>query len=149
MRAVVQKVIDSEVIVNNEVTGKIENGLTVLLGVEDGDTEEDVKYIAEKCAHLRIFEDSDGKLNLSVNETGGQILAISQFTLLGDCRKGRRPNFMSAARPEEAVKLYNRFIEFCSGYGITVKTGVFQAHMLLKINNDGPVTVLLDSRKNF
>jgi D-tyrosyl-tRNA(Tyr) deacylase len=149
MRAVVQRVSESEVIVEEKVTGKIQKGITVLLGVEEGDTEEDARYIAEKCVNLRIFEDENGKLNLSVIDVNGGLLAISQFTLLGDCRKGRRPNFMAAAKPETAVELYNMFIEYCRGCGVNVECGVFQAHMLLKIDNDGPVTVLLDSRKNF
>lgn len=149
MRAVVQRVEKSEVIVDNEVKGSIEKGLTVLLGVEEGDTQEDARYMADKIVNLRIFEDENDKLNLSVLDIKGEILAISQFTLLGDCRKGRRPNFMSAARPETAVDLYNKFIEYCRDCGVNVETGVFQAHMLVKINNDGPVTILVDSKKNF
>ena len=149
MRAVVQRVEYSEVIVDNEIVGKIEKGITVLLGVENGDTEEDARYIADKCVNLRIFEDDDYKLNLSVLDVGGSMLVISQFTLLGDCRKGRRPNFMAASKPDLAVYLYNKFIEYCKEMGVIVETGVFQAHMLVKINNDGPVTILIDSKKTF
>lgn len=149
MRAVVQRVKCSEVIVDGEVKGCIGQGLTVLLGVEDGDTEEDAKYMADKIVNLRIFEDENDKLNLSLMDISGEILAISQFTLLGDCRKGRRPNFMAAARPDIAAQLYDRFIEYCRDFGINVETGVFQAHMLVKIDNDGPVTIMIDSRKNF
>jgi len=149
MRAVVQRVESSEVIVNNEITGKIGKGLTVLLGVEEGDTDEDARYMADKIVNLRIFEDENDKLNLSVKDVGGEIIAVSQFTLLGDCRKGRRPNFMAAARPEKALELYNKFTSFCKNAGVNVATGIFQAHMMVKINNDGPVTILIDSKKNF
>lgn len=149
MRAVVQRVGSSEVIVDNQVTGRIGKGLTVLLGVEEGDTDEDARYIADKIVNLRIFEDENDKMNLSVIDVGGEIIAVSQFTLLGDCRKGRRPNFMAAARPETAINLYNSFIGFCKDAGVNVETGVFQAHMLVRINNDGPVTILIDSKKNF
>jgi D-tyrosyl-tRNA(Tyr) deacylase len=149
LRAVVQRVDFSEVIVDDTVTGKIDKGLTILLGVEEGDTEEDAKYIAEKCVNLRIFEDENEKLNLSLLDIGGGLLVISQFTLLGDCRKGRRPNFMAAAKPEKAAFLYDRFIEYCSQSGVNVQKGVFQAHMLVKIYNNGPVTVLLDSKRSF
>lgn len=149
MRAVVQRVESSEVIVGGEVVGRIGKGLNVLLGVEQGDSSEDASYLAEKIANLRIFEDENEKMNLSLLDVGGEILAISQFTLLGDCRKGRRPNFMAAAKPDEASELYHEFIECLKSYGVNVEMGVFQAHMLVKIDNDGPVTVLLDSRKFF
>lgn len=149
MRAVVQRVIYSDVSCDGILSGKINNGLSVLVGVEEGDTEEDASYICEKCVHLRIFDDSEGKLNLSVLDVGGSILAISQFTLLGDCRKGRRPNFMAAERPEPASQLFSRLIEMFKSFGIQVETGIFQTHMLVKIENDGPVTLILDSRRNF
>lgn len=149
MRAVVQRVSNSKVVVDGSVIGEIGNGLTVLLGVEEGDGEEDARYIADKVVNLRIFEDENDKLNLSVLDVKGELLVISQFTLLGDCRKGRRPNFMAAAKPEAAVELYDKFIEYCREYGINVETGIFQAHMLLSIDNDGPVTILLDSKRNF
>lgn len=149
MRAVVQRVESSEVLVDNRVVGKIGRGLTVLLGIEEGDTMDDVKYMAEKIVNLRIFEDAEGKMNLSLMDNGFDMLAISQFTLMGDCRKGRRPNFMYAAKSDDAVELYEGFIEYCRNMGVYVQTGVFQAHMLVKINNDGPVTVLVDSKKVF
>lgn len=149
MRAVVQRVESSQVVVNQEVVGRINRGLTVLLGVEDGDTIEDARYMADKIVNLRIFEDNDDKMNLSLMDIKGELLAISQFTLLGDCRKGRRPNFMAAARPVSASELYKIFIDSCREMGVKVETGIFQAHMMVEINNDGPVTVLVDSRKMF
>ncbi len=147
MRAVVQKVQRSSVSVDGEVKAKIGHGLMVLIGVEDGDTEEDARYIAEKVARLRIFEDEEDKLNLSVADVGGEILAISQFTLLADARKGRRPSFIRAARPEQANALYQRTVEMIREQGLYVGEGVFQTHMIVDICNDGPVTILLDSRK--
>ncbi|KPU44984.1 D-tyrosyl-tRNA(Tyr) deacylase [Oxobacter pfennigii] len=149
MRAVVQRVDNSEVIVDEKIKGSINCGLAVFLGVEEGDTEEDSKYLADKIINLRIFEDENDKMNLSLLDIKGEILAVSQFTLLGDCRKGRRPNFMAAAKPETAVELYNKFIDYVRINNIKVETGVFQAHMTVKIINNGPVTILLDSRKNF
>lgn len=149
MRAVVQRVNYSEVVVSEKTVGKIGKGLNVLLGVEDGDTEDDVRYLADKIVNLRIFEDDNEKMNLSLLDVKGEMLVISQFTLLGDCRKGRRPNFMAAARPDEASKLYESFISCCKSYGVLVEHGIFQAQMLVRIDNDGPVTLLLDSRKNF
>ncbi len=147
MRAVIQKVARSSVTVEDEVRGSIGKGLMVLIGVEEGDTEEDAAYIAEKTANLRIFEDEEDKLNLSVTDVGGQILAVSQFTLLADARKGRRPSFVRAARPEEANPLYERVVEIIREKGIHVEEGVFQTHMTVEIINDGPVTILLDSRR--
>ncbi len=149
MRAVVQKVTRSSVTVEGEVKGKIGPGLMVLIGVAEGDTEEDAAYIADKISKLRIFEDEQEKLNLSVKDVGGEVLAISQFTLLADARKGRRPSFSHAARPEEANALYQKVIEGIRESGIHVEEGVFQTHMEVEIINDGPVTILLDSRKNF
>ncbi len=149
MRAVVQRVIKSDVTVDGEITGKIEKGLMVLLGVEDEDTINDAAYMADKICGLRIFEDEDDKMNLSIKDVGGDILAVSQFTLLGDCRKGKRPSFIKAARPEMANELYQHFIELCKKQDIKVEEGVFQADMLVKIYNDGPVTILLDSKKLF
>lgn len=149
MRAVIQRVKESDVTVEDKITGSIGHGLTVLLGVEEGDSEEDARYMADKISGLRIFEDDDGKMNLSVRDVGGSILAISQFTLLGDARKGKRPSFSSAARPDEADRLYRRFIDFVKEGGIKVEEGVFRAEMLVRIYNDGPVTILLDSRKTF
>ena len=149
MRAVVQRVREADVTVEGSVTGAIERGLMVLLGVEDGDDESDARYMADKMSGLRIFEDSDGKMNLSVKDVFGKILAVSQFTLLGDVRKGKRPSFSKAARPEEARRLYRYFIDLLSEGDIEVQEGIFQAEMMVRILNDGPVTILLDSKKLF
>ncbi len=149
MRAVVQRVKHSQVTVEDEVVGKIQSGLMVLLGVEDGDDTKDVQYMIDKVTNLRIFEDEEGKMNCSIKDVGGDILAVSQFTLLGDCRKGRRPSFINAARPEAANDLYQNFVTGVRDEGLTVETGVFQADMLVDIANDGPVTLLLDSKKQF
>ncbi len=148
MRAVVQRVSKSSVTVDEKIVGKIDQGLMVLLGVEDGDSSVDMKYIADKVINLRIFEDEDEKMNLSLKDVNGRMLVVSQFTLLGDCRKGRRPSFKSAAKPDAANDLYKEFVEYCKE-DIVVETGVFQADMKVDILNDGPVTVLLDSKKNF
>jgi len=149
MRVVIQRVKNASVSVGGDVVGKIDKGLVVLLGVEESDTESDVSYMAEKVVGLRIFHDADGKMNLSIKETGGEILAVSQFTLLGDARKGKRPSFSSAARPEKANELYKQFVELVKKHDINVQEGVFQAEMLVNINNDGPVTILLDSKRIF
>lgn len=149
MRAVIQRVTESHVTVDGIEVGRIAQGLTVLLGVEDGDTEQDAAYLAEKTCNLRIFEDAEEKMNLSVQDVGGSLLVISQFTLLGDARKGRRPSFSNAARPEEANRLYECFVAQCRGIGLKVETGQFQQHMVVRIDNDGPVTLLLDSKKVF
>ena len=149
MRAVVQKVTSSSVSVDGEVKGSIGAGFNVLIGVETGDTEKDAVYIADKITGLRIFEDEEDKLNLSIEDIGGEILAISQFTLLADARKGRRPGFTKAARPEEANALYQAGIARIREKGIHVEEGVFQTHMVVDIRNDGPVTILLDSHKLF
>ena len=149
MRAVVQRVIEADVTVEERITGSIGKGLMVLLGVEDGDDEADAIYMADKITGLRIFEDEQGKMNLSIKDVGGKILAVSQFTLLGDVRKGKRPSFNKAARPDEANKLYRRFISLVNERNIETQEGVFQAEMMVKIYNDGPVTILLDSKKLF
>ena len=149
MRAVVQRVTSSDVTVDGKITGSIEKGFMVLTGVEDGDTEKDAAYIADKVTGLRVFEDEDEKMNLSIKDVGGSILAVSQFTLLGDVRKGKRPSFIKAARPEEANALYRSFVDMVKQEGIEVQEGIFQADMLVRIYNDGPVTILLDSRKLF
>lgn len=149
MRAVVQRVTRASVEVAGEVVGQIGPGLLVLLGVEEHDTRADLDYLSQKVIGLRIFEAADGKMNRSLSETGGAMLVVSQFTLYGDCRKGRRPSFIAAARPERANELYQRFVEEVRGQGITVATGVFQAEMQVALVNDGPVTLLLDSRKEF
>lgn len=149
MRAVVQRVTQSSVTSEGTLTGEIGKGLMVLLGVGEGDTEADVKYMADKVAGLRIFEDDDDKMNLSVKDVGGDILVVSQFTLYGDVRKGKRPSFTAAAKPDEANRFYQLFCENLRCQGFKVAEGVFQTDMLVKIYNDGPVTILLDSHKEF
>lgn len=149
MRAVVQRVKKSSVTVDSQITGKIDKGLMALIGVEEGDTEKDAAYIADKITGLRIFEDEEGKMNLSVKDIGGDVLAVSQFTLLGDVRKGKRPSFTAAAAPEEANELYRKVVEEIKKNGLHVEEGVFRADMLVEIYNDGPVTILLDSNKLF
>lgn len=153
MRAVIQKVTHAEVDVLNgntrETAGRISDGLTVLLGVGTEDTEADARYIADKIAALRIFEDGDGKLNRSLQDTGGAVLLVSQFTLYADARNGRRPSFSAAARPEQAERLYQAVADLLRGHGLTVETGRFQTHMQITLCNDGPVTLLLDSNKLF
>ncbi|AEG61475.1 D-aminoacyl-tRNA deacylase [Desulforamulus ruminis] len=149
MRAVVQRVRRGSVTVGEEVVGKIGPGLVVLLGVGRGDTVEDARYLADKIGQLRIFDDDRGKMNRSLQEVGGEVLAVSQFTLFGDCRKGRRPGYSDAAPPEEARELYETFVQRLVCQGLPVATGRFQEHMLVEIINDGPVTLLLDSTKAF
>lgn len=149
MRAVVQRVTEARVTVENREVGAIKKGMTVLLGVEDGDGEKDAEYIADKIAGLRIFDDEAGVMNLSAVDIGGEILSISQFTLLADARKGKRPSYIRAARPEEARTLYEYFNKRLEEKGLKVETGIFQAEMLVEIHNDGPVTILLDSKKLF
>ena len=149
MRAVVQRVKEADVSVDNNITGSINKGLMVLLGVEEGDTEADALYMADKITGLRIFEEEEGKMNLSIKDVGGDILAVSQFTLLGDARKGKRPSFSKAARPDEANRLYRYFIDLVEEREVKTQEGVFQAEMLVRIYNDGPVTILLDSKKLF
>lgn len=149
MRAVVQRISQGKVVVNGQISGAIDNGLLVFLGVTKKDTVEDAKYMAEKIVNLRIFEDENEKMNLSVINIGGKILAVSQFTLFGDCKRGRRPSFTEAAPPEMADELYKAFIDECKELGINVETGVFQTHMMVHSINDGPVTILIDSKKIF
>ena len=149
MRAVVQRVSESRVTVEDRVAGAIGHGLLVLVSVGERDSEEDAAFIANKVAGLRIFSDADGKFNLSVEDVGGSVLLISQFTLHGDCRKGRRPSFVEAARPEKAIPLYERVAAILRERGLEVATGEFGAHMDVHLVNDGPVTLLLDSRKAF
>ena len=144
MRAVVQRVSEASVSVAGEPVGTIGPGLVVLLGVAAGDTPEDAAYLAGKIAHLRIFEDEAGKMNRSLLETGGGLLAVSQFTLLADCRRGRRPSFAQAAPPEQAEALYEAFVAAAARHGVTVATGRFRAMMQVSLVNDGPVTILLD-----
>lgn len=149
MRAVVQRVSSASVRVDGQVVGEIERGYVVLLGVGTEDTQDDVIYMAAKVLGLRAFEDDEGKMNRDIVETGGAVLAISQFTLYGDCRKGRRPSFITAARPEQAEVLYHSFCAELRGQGLRVATGRFQTHMDVTLVNDGPVTLLIDSRKEF
>ena len=149
MRAVVQRVASSRVTVEGETTGKIDKGLMVLLGVADGDTDKDVTYMVDKIVNLRIFEDENDKMNLSLQDIGASLLVVSQFTLLGDCRKGRRPSFIEAAKPEIADNLYQKFVDKARSMGIRTETGRFQTHMMVELINDGPVTILVDSNKNF
>ncbi len=149
MRAVVQRVKESKVSVCEEVIGSIKTGFTVLLGIGKDDGEEDINYLKDKIINLRVFEDEEEKMNLSLKDVGGELLVISQFTLYGDCRKGRRPNFMNALGGEEARILYERFIEECRKEGIKVSQGTFGAEMKVHLINDGPVTILIDSKKTF
>ncbi|NOW09624.1 D-tyrosyl-tRNA(Tyr) deacylase [Clostridium saccharobutylicum] len=149
MRAVVQRVTSSSVSVDGEIIGKINEGVNVLIGISKDDTLEDLKYIKDKIINLRIFHDENDKMNLSLLDIQGEILAISQFTLYGDCRKGRRPNFMDAKGGNEAKELYDEFIKMIKTSNLKVETGEFGAHMKVEINNDGPVTILLDSKRNF
>ena len=149
MRCVVQRVSHAKVLSNGELTGEIEKGLMVLVGVAQADTQADLKYMADKVPNLRIFEDENEKMNLSVLDVDGAILAVSQFTLYGDARGGRRPSFIEAARPEEANALYENLLAAWRAQDIRVETGVFRTHMEVTLTNDGPVTLLLDSRRTF
>jgi D-tyrosyl-tRNA(Tyr) deacylase len=149
MRAVIQRVLSAEVVIENVTVGSIERGLLVFVGVGEGDQLDDLDYLAEKILHLRVFSDSEGKMNLSVNDVNGSLLLVSQFTLWGDCRKGRRPSFINAANPELARRLYDTLIEKLRSAQLRVETGVFGADMKVELVNDGPVTILLDSRKSF
>ncbi|MBI5832550.1 MAG: D-tyrosyl-tRNA(Tyr) deacylase [Armatimonadetes bacterium] len=149
MRAVVQRVRSARVTVDDEVTGEIGAGLVVFAAVGAADAEADLAQMAEKIAGLRIFNDADGKFNLSLREVGGSILAVSQFTLFGDARRGRRPSFIEAAPPDQARALFERFVELLRGTGLPVETGRFQAAMQVDVCNDGPVTILLDTERRF
>ena len=149
MRVVVQRVNSSKVTVNDMVVGEINKGLNLLIGFSKEDTDEDLLYLKDKIVNLRIFEDENDKMNLSLLDVKGDILAISQFTLYGDCRKGRRPNFMEAEGGDRAKALYERFVELLKETNLKVETGEFGAHMNVEILNDGPVTIILDSKKNF
>lgn len=149
MRAVVQRVTYSSVEVDDVIVGEINKGFNVLLGISKDDTEEDMKYIKDKIINLRVFSDENDKMNLSLLDIQGELLLISQFTLYGDARKGRRPNFMNALGGDEARKFYEKFIEMMKDTGLKVQTGIFGADMKVDIKNDGPVTILLDSSRNF
>ena len=149
MRCVVQRVKEASVTVAGETVGKIGPGFMVLIGVSTEDTETDLRYMADKVPNLRVFEDAEDKMNLSLKDVGGAILAVSQFTLYGDARGGRRPSFIAAARPEEANALYEQLVAAWRAQGIQVATGRFRTHMEVQLINDGPVTILLDSAKTF
>ncbi len=147
MRAIIQRVTRARVAVASRVAGEIQTGVLILLGVGRADTPESAEYLAEKIANLRIFADHAGKMNRSLVEIGGSALVVSQFTLYGDTRGGRRPSYIQAASPEEANRLYEEFVRCLRSFGVPVETGVFQAHMEVELINDGPVTILLDSEK--
>ncbi len=149
MRAVVQRVSRASVKVDGQIVGQIEAGLLVLLGVGQDDAEPDADYLVDKITGLRVFEDAEGKMNRSVIEEGGAILAVSQFTLFGDVRRGKRPSFDAAARPEQAKRLYEYFVERVRAAGVRCETGTFQAMMKVELANEGPVTIMVDSRKIF
>lgn len=146
MKAVLQRVKRASVTVKGQIVGQIGTGILVLLGVEQGDSDEDARKLADKAIALRIFDDAEGKMNLALEEVQGALLVVSQFTLLGDCRKGRRPSFIQAAAPELAEKLYETFIAAAGSRGIQIATGKFRAMMDVELVNDGPVTLILDSR---
>ena len=146
MRLVIQRSKEAKVTVDGEITGSINKGFVILVGVTHDDTEKDAAFLAEKAANLRVFEDESGKMNLSLLEVGGEILSVSQFTLYGDCRKGRRPNFMDAAKPDHAETVYEAFNTYLAEKGIRVDKGVFGAMMAVQLTNDGPVTLIIDSK---
>lgn len=148
MRAVIQRVSRASVRVEDRITGSIEKGLLVFVGVGPDDTEADIAWVADKVVNLRLFEDADGKMNRSVTDIGGSVLLISQFTLFGDCRKGRRPDFSAAGDPETARRLYEKTIAAIAEKGVPVQTGIFAAHMHIDSLNDGPVTLILDSKNS-
>ena len=149
MRGVVQRVKSAKVSVDDEAIGQIGHGIMLLLGVEEDDEEKDLEYMCDKVVNLRIFEDEDGKMNKSLMDVNGSLLIVSQFTLLGDARKGRRPSFIQAARPEKAVPMYEKFIENMKNLNVVTEKGQFGADMQVELVNDGPVTILLDSKKTF
>ncbi len=149
MRAVVQRVKSASVKVDEKIIGQIEHGILLLLGVEESDNDKDLEYMSDKVPNLRIFEDENGKMNKSLFDVAGSILVISQFTLLGDARKGRRPSFIAAARPEKAIPMYEKYINAMKEKNIRTQSGVFGADMKVELINDGPVTILLDSKKIF
>ncbi len=149
MKVLLQRVTGASVSIDGEVVGKIGQGLVAFVGVAEGDTEKDIEYLVPKMANLRIFSDEERRFNVSALDTGGELLLVSQFTLLADTRKGRRPGFSGAAPPEQAEKLFERFVELSRATGLKVETGRFQAYMQVEIHNDGPVTIMLDSRDKF
>jgi D-tyrosyl-tRNA(Tyr) deacylase len=145
MRACIQRVSSARVVVDGETVGEIGRGLVVLLGVAADDGEAELRWMVDKVVGLRVFEDADGKMNLALADVGGELLVVSQFTLLGDCRKGRRPSFIAAAPPEQAEPMYQQFVDAARQLGVRVATGRFRAHMQVELVNDGPVTILVDS----
>lgn len=145
MRACIQRVSQAQVVVDAESTGQIDEGLLVLLGVAESDTEDELRWLADKIINLRIFPDDEGKMNRSLLDMGGAMLVVSQFTLYGDCRKGRRPSFISAAPPEKAEQMYEEFVTYSAGQGVRVETGRFRADMKVSLTNDGPVTLWIDT----
>lgn len=145
MRAVLQRVAHAKVSVDGRTTGEIENGFLILLGVAPEDTEEQARYLAGKCVGLRVFSDDEGRMNRELSEVGGSLLVVSQFTLYGDCRKGKRPNFMRAAKGQQANRLYEYFVNCCRELGVSVQTGEFGADMKVELLNDGPVTIFMDT----
>ena len=147
MRALIQRVKRASVTINSQIIGKINEGLLIFLGVGEDDTEKQVQYLVEKCTGLRIFTDEQDKMNLSVKDIKGEILVVSQFTLYGDCKKGKRPSFVRAARPETAIPLYESFIAHCKNTGLNIQTGEFGADMQIELINDGPVTIWLDTEE--
>ncbi len=149
MKALLQRVSRASVSIDGNLVGEIGRGLVVLVGIANGDTEKDIDYLVQKIVNLRIFEDSESKFNLSAIDVKGELLIVSQFTLMADTRKGRRPSFTDAAPPAQAEALFEKFVAVAGGTGLKVATGRFQAHMLVDIQNDGPVTVILDSREKF
>jgi len=146
VRALIQRVRQAAVCVDEQIVGQIDQGLLILLGISHDDGPQDLQYTTEKCAHLRIFEDNQGKMNLSLLDIGGQALVVSQFTLYGDTSKGRRPGFSHAAPPEIAEKMYGEFVQQFRNLGIQTQTGIFGAHMQVEIHNDGPVTLMVESK---
>lgn len=149
MRAIVQRVRHASVVVNGETVGAIQKGFMVLVGVMEGDTDEDIRYMAKKISSLRVFEDADEKMNLALRDVGGEVLLVSQFTLAGDVRHGNRPAFITAARPEIAEPMFTSLAETLRAGGLKVETGRFRTHMEVTLLNDGPVTIMIDSRKEF
>jgi len=147
MKAIIQRVDRASVYVEDRLNASIGTGFVILLGVETGDTQRDADYLAEKCCGLRIFEDENDRMNLSLAEVGGEILAVSNFTLCADCRKGKRPSFINAMRPNEANELYEYFVRACRDRGLQVGTGVFRTHMKIELVNNGPVTIVMDTRE--
>lgn len=145
MRAIVQRVSSASVTIDGRIVGNIGDGLVILLGITHNDTEKEVAFLSEKCANLRIFNDENDKMNLSLLDIGGEALIVSQFTLYGSCRKGRRPNFTEAAKPDHAIPLYEKFISSLRRLGIKVATGEFGAMMMVEIHNDGPVTLMVET----